>query len=163
MRISTKPRGLHAVSNITLAALMLAAALSAEVLPDGPGKAETQKLCSQCHDIAKSVSLRQDRNGWGVTMTKMVGMGMKGTDEELQAVLGYLADHFAPEALPPLNINTARGIQLESRFSLKRSESSKIIKYRNQHGPFHSLADLQAVPGIDFAKIEARKDQLVFE
>ncbi|MEZ5362993.1 MAG: helix-hairpin-helix domain-containing protein [Bryobacterales bacterium] len=144
------------------AVALLATPLSAVVLPDGDGKAETEKLCVQCHDIAKSVSLRQDRNGWGVTMTKMIAMGMKGSDEEMQAVLGYLATNFPPEALPPLNINTARAIQIESRFSLKRSEAAALLKYRKEHGPFKTLDDLKKVPGIDFAKIEAKADGIVF-
>ena len=145
-----------------LAAALLAAPVLAVELPEGPGRAETEKLCVQCHDLAKSVSLRQDRNGWGVTMTKMVAMGMKGTDEEMQAVLAYLAEHFPPEALPPININTARAIQLESRFSLKRSEASAILKYRTANGPFKTLDDVKKVPGIDFAKIEAKKDTIIF-
>jgi competence protein ComEA len=89
-------------------------------------------------------------------------MGMKGTDEELQAVLAYLTEHFPPEALPPININTARAIQLESRFSLKRSDASAILKYRTANGPFKTLDDVKKVPGIDFAKIEAKKDTIVF-
>jgi competence protein ComEA len=150
-------------SHRTLALLAVGAlsALAVE-LPDAPGKAETEKLCVQCHDLAKSVSMRQDRNGWGVTMTKMVAMGMKGTDQEMQAVLDYLAKNFPPEALPPVNINTARAIQLESRFSLKRSEAAAILKYRKEHGDFKSLEDVKKVPGIDFSKIEAKKDSLVF-
>src|SRR5215475_12822272 len=44
-------------------------------LPDGPGKAETQKLCSQCHDMDRSVSLRQDRAGWRRTIEKMLAFG----------------------------------------------------------------------------------------
>ncbi len=131
-------------------------------LPDGPGRAETEKVCTQCHDLAKAVSVRQDRNGWGITMTKMIAAGMKGSEEELHAVLGYLEKNFPPEALPPVNINTARAIQLESRFSLKRSEAAAILKYRKEHGDFKSLDDLKKVPGIDFAKIEAKQDSLVF-
>ena len=145
-----------------VAAAVLAAQALAVELPEGPGRAEVEKLCLQCHDLAKSVSLRQDRNGWGVTMTKMIAMGMKGTDEELQAVLAYLTEHFPPEALPPININTARAIQLESRFSLKRSEASAILKYRTANGPFKTLDDVKKVPGVDFAKIEAKKDTIVF-
>jgi hypothetical protein len=44
-------------------------------LPDGPGKTETQKLCSQCHDMDRSVSLRQDRAGWRRTIEKMLAFG----------------------------------------------------------------------------------------
>jgi len=147
----------------TLVILAVGAVSSPAIeLPDGPGKAETEKLCTQCHDLAKSVSMRQDRNGWGVTMTKMIAAGMKGTTEELQAVLSYLEKTFPPEALPPININTAPAIQLESRFSLKRSEAAAILKYRKEHGDFKSIEDLKKVPGIDFSKIEAKQDSLVF-
>src|SRR5262245_65240988 len=51
-------------------------------LPDGPGKTETQKLCSQCHDMDRSVSLRQDRAGWRKTIEKMLAFGAKATDQE---------------------------------------------------------------------------------
>src|SRR5919109_4862049 len=59
-------------------------------LPEGPGKAETQKLCSQCHELDKAFSLSQDRAGWQRTIEKMTGFGMKGTESELSAVLEYL-------------------------------------------------------------------------
>lgn len=131
-------------------------------LPEGPGRQETEKLCTQCHDMEKSVSVRQDRNGWGTTLNKMVAFGMKGADEELLAVRDYLAKNFPAEALPPVNVNTARAIQLESRLSLKRSEAAAIIRYRDEHGDFKSIEDLKKVPGVDVAKIEASKDRLVF-
>ena len=132
------------------------------VLPDGPGRAETEKLCKQCHDLAKSVSLRQDRNGWGLSLTKMIALGAKGSDQEFRAILEYLAKNFPAGELPPLHVNKARAIQLESRLSLKRSEAAKILRYRQEHGDFKSIEDLKKVPGIDIAKIEAKKDRLVF-
>lgn len=145
-------------------ALLAVGALSALAveLPEGPGKAETEKLCVQCHDLAKAVSMRQDENGWGVTMAKMIAAGMKGTNDEMEAVFDYLVKSFPPEALAPININTARAIDIESRFSLKRSEAAAILKYRKEHGGFKSIDDLKKVPGIDFSKIEAKKDSLVF-
>ena len=145
-------------------ALLAVGALSAPAgeLPDGPGKAETEKLCVQCHDLAKAVSMRQDENGWGVTMAKMIAAGMKGSNEEMEAVFDYLVKSFPPEALAPIKINTARAIELESRFSLKRSEAAAILKYREDHGNFKSIDDLKKVPGIDFSKIEAKQDSVVF-
>jgi competence protein ComEA len=59
-------------------------------------------------------------------------------------------------------MNKARAIQLESRLSLKRSEAAAIINYRKEHGDFASIEDLKKVPGIDFSKIEAKQDSLVF-
>lgn len=131
-------------------------------LPDGPGKAETERLCGTCHEINKSVSLRQDEAGWGATVRKMIDFGAKIESDEMVAVVKYLAKSYPAEELPALNVNKARAIQLESRLSLKRSEASAILNYRKVHGDFASIEDLKKVPGIDFAKIEAKKDSLVF-
>ena len=132
-------------------------------LPEGPGKAETQKLCSQCHELEKSFSLRQDRVGWQRTIEKMVAFGMKGTEQEISAVLEYLVKHYPADDLPKINVNTAAAIDLESGLSLRRSQAAAIVEYRDQHGKFKTLADLKKVPGIDLAKIEAKKDRLIFE
>lgn len=131
-------------------------------LPEGPGKAETERLCASCHEIEKSISLRQDEAGWNATVTKMMDFGAKIENDEIAAIVKYLARSFPPADLPPLNINKARAIQLESRLSLKRSEAAAILSYRKEHGDFASIEDLKKVPGIDFAKIEAKKDSLVF-
>jgi hypothetical protein len=48
-------------------------------LPDGPGRAEMDKLCKTCHELARSVSKQQDRDGWMATMAKMTAFGMKGS------------------------------------------------------------------------------------
>ena len=131
-------------------------------LPNGPGKEETQRLCVGCHEIGKSVSLRQDKDGWNTTIAKMIGSGMKATEDELQTVLNYLTKWFPAGKLPPLNVNKARAIQFESRLSLKRSEAARIIRYRTENGDFKSIEDLKKVPGVNAAQIEAKKDTLVF-
>lgn len=132
-------------------------------LPDGPGKVETEKICSQCHELARSVSVRQDRAGWETTIGKMVTLGATASDAELQKVTDYLTAHFAPEALPRINVNKARAIDFESGLGLKRSEAASIIEYRAKNGPFKSIEDLKKVPNIDMAKIEAKKDRLTVE
>lgn len=163
MFFATQPRSSLPLRALLPAVLILLAvpALAAE-LPEGPGRAQTEKLCKGCHDLAKSVSLRQDRNGWGITLTKMVTLGAKGSDAEFLAVLEYLTKNFPAEELPPVNVNKARAIQLESRLSMKRSEAAAIIRYRKEHGDFQSIEELLKVPGIDAAKIEAKKDRLAF-
>ena len=144
-------------------ALLLLAALPLQAnLPEGPGRQEAEKLCLGCHDMAQSVSLRQDRNGWAATIMKMVGFGVKGTDDELLTLVDYLAEHFPAGQLPPIDVNSARAIQLESRLSLKRSEAAAILRYRKDRGKFDSLKDLLEVPGIDAGKIKAKKDSLIF-
>ncbi|MDR3701853.1 MAG: helix-hairpin-helix domain-containing protein [Candidatus Sulfopaludibacter sp.] len=146
-----------------LAAGALLGAPAFAQLPDGPGKGETERICSQCHELARSISLRQDHAGWQATMDKMVTLGAKGTDREFQTVVDYLAAHYPADEVPRINVNQARAIELESGLTLKRSQAAAIIEYRNKNGPFKSIEDLEKVPGIDVARIEAKKDRLTFQ
>jgi competence protein ComEA len=138
------------------------AASADKPLPDGPGKEETQKLCSRCHDMDKSISINQDRAGWQRTIEKMLAFGAKATDQEFNAVLDYLAKNFPADDVPKINVNKAAAIDFESGLSLRRSQAAEIIKYREKNGPFKSIEDLKKVPGIDVEKIEAKKDRLIF-
>jgi competence protein ComEA len=134
----------------------------AQELPEGPGRDETIRMCRQCHELARSISLRQDRDGWGTTMTKMVAYGMKGSDQEIALVLDYLAKHFPADEVPRVNVNKASAIQLESGLSLKRSQASALIAYREKHGEFKSLDDLKKVPALDADHLEARRNRIEF-
>lgn len=145
---------------VFLATLGAGAALAQ--MPAGPGREETQRMCSGCHEVERSVSLRQDRDGWKATMNKMVGLGAAGTAQEFAAVLDYLSANYPAETIPRLNVNTARAIEFESRLTLKRSEAAAIIAYRTKNGNFKSVDDLKKVPGIDAAKIEAKRQILIF-
>jgi competence protein ComEA len=132
-------------------------------LPDGTGKEEARKLCSGCHELEKSFSTRQDRAGWQLTLEKMVSYGMKATEKDIATVLEYVVRNFPADDVPKIKVNEAKAIELESGLSLRRSQAAAIIQYREKNGPFKSIEDLKKVPGIDAAKIEARKDRLVFK
>ena len=155
-------RYMRLASLLSTSLLLLSIGVLAQVLPDGPGKVETERLCKGCHELARSVSLRQDRGGWEATMKKMIAMGIKGSEQEFTVVLEYLVKNYPAEDVPPLNVNKATAIELESRLSLRRSQATAIIKYRNENGNFKSIDDLKKVPGIDPDKIEAKKDRVVF-
>lgn len=131
-------------------------------LPDGAGRDETVRLCSQCHQPEVAVSLRQDRAGWAATLRKMTSLGAKGTDQEFSAALDYLVTHFPSDELPRINVNTATAIEMESGLTLRRSQAAAIIAYRSQHGVFKSVEDLEKVPGLDIPTIEAKKDRVAF-
>jgi competence protein ComEA len=142
--------------------VLLACLAPAQQLPEGPGRAELEKMCKQCHDVARSVSLRQDRAGWNTTMAKMVAAGMKGSDEEIALILDYLVKNFPAEDVPRINVNKATAIELESGLSLKRSQAAALLAYRAKHGEFKSLEDLKKVPLMDPEKIDAKKDRITF-
>jgi competence protein ComEA len=131
-------------------------------LPDGPGKAETTHLCSECHEIERATSVRQDSAGWQETVNKMTSLGMTGTDAEIRTVLGYLTKSFPADAIPKLNVNTALQIELESVLDLRRSQAAAVIEFRTKNGKFHSMEDLKKVPGLDGAKLDAKKDRVTF-
>lgn len=136
-------------------------ALSGEGLPDGPGKDVTVKACAPCHEARRAASVRLTRDGWATVIDNMRKRGAQISDEQFPIILDYLSTHFLGEALQPLNLNTATQIDLESAGGLLRREAAAVIKYREQHGRFKSVDDLKKVPGLDFKKIESRRDAVV--
>jgi competence protein ComEA len=141
--------------------LCLAASSAFAQLPDGPGKDEVVKVCGACHQAERSASVRLTREGWQEVIGDMIKRGAKGSDEEFAAVLDYLAKNFLGEAPRPLNINRATNIELESVAGLTRKEAAAVIAYLNKVGVCNSLDELKKVPGLDYKKIEARKDFVV--
>jgi competence protein ComEA len=145
-----------------LAAAVACAGFVLADIPAGAGKDVTVKYCSDCHSIEQAVSLRQGPEEWKATLEKMTGMGAKVPDDSYEAILGYLAKHFGADAPLPIKVNKASAVDLESLLLLKRSEAAAVIQYRADHGDFKSIDDLRKVQGVDFKKIEAKKDLLVF-
>ena len=135
-------------------------AQASDVLPEGPGREATLKVCSGCHNVRIVASLRLTRDGWADVVKDMVREGAKGTDEDLAKVLDYLVANFLGEAPRPINVNTAPSIDLESTIGLLRSEARALIAYREK-APCKVIEDLKKVPGLDFKKIEAARDRIV--
>ena len=79
---------------------------------------------------------------------------------ELETVFQYLSTHFPVETQPALNLNTATSVELESVAGLLRKESAALIAHREKNGPCKKLEDLKKVVGLDYRKIEARKERL---
>ena len=74
---------------------------NAATLPDGPGKAETTRLCGKCHTLDQAISLRQARAEWQETISKMVNLGAEGSQPELTAILNYLVKNFGSANATP--------------------------------------------------------------
>jgi competence protein ComEA len=127
-------------------------------LPDGPGKDVTVKACGTCHETRRAASVRLTRDGWAAVIDGMMKRGAKVSAEEFPVILDYLSTHFLGQAPQPLNVNTAQQIDLESAGGLLRKEAAAVIQYRAKHGRFKALDDLKKVPGLDFKKIDTRRD-----
>ena len=152
--------GFVLVGAIASAALQAAQLLvpSGEGMPEGPGKDVTVKACGTCHETRKAASVRLTAEGWAAVIEGMITRGAKVSDEEFPIILSYLTTHFLGEAPQPLNVNTATQIDFESAGGLLRREAAAVIRYRDKHGRFKTLDDLKKVPGLDFKKIETRRD-----
>lgn len=155
-----RPRLLGALLPIAFLASILPATAQ-DPFPEGPGKEVTVRLCGTCHPAERSAAVRLTRDGWQAVMSKMVSLGAQGSEAERATVLDYLSASFKGEAPKPVNLNTAPAIDLESVAGLLRKESAALIAYRTKHGPCKALDELKNVPGVDFRKIDRRRDRLV--
>jgi mono/diheme cytochrome c family protein len=67
-------------------------------LPDGPGKATMQKICSGCHAPEIVVGRHETHDGWEQIVSDMVNKGANGTDDEFDQIINYLAVNFPKKA-----------------------------------------------------------------
>ena len=62
----------------------------------------------------------------------------------------------------PVNINTADAPTLARELDgIGLARAQAIIEYREKNGPFKTLDDVKKVPGLDFKKIDSRRDFIV--
>jgi competence protein ComEA len=133
-------------------------------LPDGPGKATTEKVCGACHGTEVVIGRQETREGWAAIVNEMVQRGAAGTDEELSSVLDYLAKNFSKAStVVKINVNKATAKDLENGLRLSEAQAGAVVHWREEKGDFKSVEDLERVPGVEAAKIEAAKDRLSFE
>ena len=130
------------------------------VLPDAPGRDVTARVCANCHAAETVASVRHTPEGWRDVIAKMVAAGAEGTEQELETVFQYLSTQFPVEAQKALDLNTATAIDLESVAGLLRKEAAALIAHREKNGPCKKLEDLKKIKGLDYKKIEARKERL---
>jgi competence protein ComEA len=142
-----------------LPALVMCVALPAqERLPAGPGRDTMKKVCSGCHSAENVVGMGKTQEEWGKVVGEMVERGAKGTEDEFNDVVDYLAAHF-PKMV---NVNKASTQDFVSSLGFPAEQAEAIVHYREEKGSFKSVEDLEKVPGIDTKRIRAKKDRLEF-
>jgi competence protein ComEA len=140
--------------------LSAAAGDDAKNLPAGSGREAVARICIDCHGAANFRKYRLSKDVWSEKVDDMVERGAKGTDDELDTIVDYLAKNFGPDS--KVGVNTAPLEELKYVLGLTVPEAQAVIAYRGANGAFHSLQDLKNVPGVDFRKFEAGKDKLQF-
>jgi competence protein ComEA len=98
-----------------------------------------------------------------------VNLAAPVADGEQIVVPGRGASGVVPTAPPaagtspsaPLDLNSATLEQLENLPGIGPVTAQKILDYRQQHGAFHSVAELQGVPGIGPAHMAQLKGLVI--
>ena len=130
------------------------------LLPDGPGKEATTRICLECHGAANFRQMRLSHDAWEEQVADMVDRGAKGSEKELAEVTDYLTRNFGPDS--KVNVNTAPLVELKTLLRLTAQEAMALVQYRDANGQFKQWQDLAKAPGVDPAKIEAKKDLMAF-
>jgi len=133
----------------------------AQDLPAGKGKDLVENSCGSCHGLDVIVAQHATRDGWASIVDYMVSRGATGTPEEITTIVDYLAKNF-PAAATKTNVNKATSMDLQTQLELTAKDAEAIVKYRIDHGDFKDWDSLAKVPGIDTAKLTAKKDSIAF-
>jgi len=148
---------------ICLLGLLCAAGIAADdtaALPAGKGREAVGKMCVDCHALDVIRALRLSKDAWSQKVNEMVDRGAQGTPEEIAAVTEYLAANFGPEA--KVHVNTAPVDELRTVLGFSPAEAKAVVDWRGSHPAFKGWEDVAAVPGVDRAKVEAKKGMMNF-
>jgi competence protein ComEA len=119
-------------------------------------KTDFETVCGACHTPGMVSDIRTEAD-WKDTVEQMVSLGAEGTADQMAAVMRVLLRSWTR-----VNVNTATATQLPLVLDISEATAKAVIKYRSEHGNFKTLADLKKVPGVDAAKLDARKDRIAF-
>ena len=148
---------------LSLAALFTAAAADQQevkLLPEGPGKDAVVKVCLECHGVANFRKVRKDADEWTDSVQDMVDRGAKATQPEMDAIAAYLVKNFGKGARVQMNSAPLEEIKAVLGFTVP--EAQAVVEYREQNGPYKDWRGLLKAPGIDAARVEAKKDAMAF-
>ena len=133
---------------------------AAKLLPPGPGRDVVGGACLGCHPADNFRRLRLTRDEWADKVADMVEQGAKANDAEQEAIVGYLTATFGKES--KVYVNTAPFIELRLILGFTIPETEALVAYRKEHGDFKEWRELLKVSGLDPAKVQAKKDIMIF-
>src|SRR5215471_5526190 len=141
-----------------IACLAFAVSVQAQILPEGRGRADFQRICGTCHGLAMATSQRLTRGEWTRVVNDMVARGAQGTQDELDNVMAYLtanfgkplagADGVKPKVAPAVNEKP-----------LSEAEIAKGTELLTAKGCLscHRMGDTGSYVGPDLSTIGARR------
>jgi len=115
------------------------------------------QMCSRCHDGARITAMRRTKSEWEQVLTKMITMGATGSEDDFQAVFGYLRRHYGK-----VFINSATSDEITATLRLSSKDADAVIAFRKANGNFQDFDAVKKVPDIDVKTLEEHKDAVAF-
>jgi len=84
----------------SIAFLSLAGVGQAQSLPEEKGQADFQRICSRCHSVTLATKQRMTQPEWKEVVNEMVSHGARGTQDELNNIVTYLAANYGKDQVP---------------------------------------------------------------
>ena len=102
--------------------------------------------------------MRMSRLGWGLAMALAVGLvaGVAAAEDKP----GKDGSTKAAKADGKININEASRAQLMKLSGVGPGTADRIIEYRQAHGPFRRVQDLEKVEGVGKGVIERNEGRM---
>ena len=110
--------------------VLIPAAVTAQELPQGPGREAITTRCLSCHEADLIVQQRLARAGWVREVDKMVRWGAVVPAAEREPMIDYLAAHFAPKPAASHLVATAASEAIYKRACLGCHEDDLIESQR---------------------------------
>ncbi len=144
---------------LTLLPLLCVPVLSAQDIPDGPGKDTVVKVCTACHDLGVLTNMNGGPDIWQSVADDMKGRGADGSDDDFKTIVTYLSKYYGPV----VKINMDSAADIKTNLSLTDAEAAAIVKYRTDNGGIKSWDDLMKVPGLDMSKLMGLQARIKYQ
>ena len=130
------------------------------LLPDGPGKATYESVCSLCHPPGAPAGKQWSREQWDLKVIEMLQEEPEVTADERKQIVDYLTSVFKPGGR--IYINLAGTKDLARLLDIPLDEAERIVTERREKGLFADVDAVKSVAGVTAAKIDARASELEF-
>src|SRR5262245_713720 len=120
-------------------------------------KATVNEVCGVCHEPSVIEGPFRLPAEWDETISKMKSYGAVASADQFADARTYLLWSFGRA-----NVNSAPSRDLAPVLDISAEVADAVVKYRTDNGKLTGLDDLKKVPGMDPAKVDARKARMVF-
>jgi competence protein ComEA len=134
------------------------AAVPAPASPDLAKEKETfEMVCGICHGTDLVEGTLRTPAEFDDLIATMQSYGASATPEQFATAKSALLRGWGKA-----NVNSAAAPDLAPVLDVTAETAAAVVAYREQNGRFASVDDLKKVPGVDPAKLDARRDRITF-